>query len=353
MKIFKYSALALLAAFSLSSCLKAKNDFGGTLEDEGTIVTSIYEQNYQKNARANLGLTYRIAANFSFATPNEAVRFFNLQISQPRETKLSGPMTVNFQMTALPLTTVLSPVNGAGLPAALPAAGTTVALPAAAVSIQPITVQPSDAPDFRVPVIFNVDKSQLVPGTRYGARFYITSASQGVVAKYDSYIDVYINFGATYNTSRYTGRYVGTTTIRDSLGFFNITNDTKQFRIFEGDPFGAGFMANIITPVARYSSQYSLSAVDTRTGGYTHELAGNYYVLDAAGKVIDVQDAYNGGASLNPVFDNSAPNAFVITNNYTRVLHVKYRVRLDPEANGQLRAFDVEERFVYDEIQAF
>ncbi|TCJ13395.1 hypothetical protein EPD60_13485 [Flaviaesturariibacter flavus] len=343
MKILKYSVFAL-AALSLTSCLKSKTDFGGTLNDGGGIVSLIAEKGYQATTTGNLGLTYRIATNFNFsARPNEAVKFFTITVSQPREAKLSGPMTINVDMAPLPSN-------------AIPAPGTTAFFPAGAVNVQPVTIQPSDAPEINVPVYFTVNKTLLDPTKRYGARFTISSPTQGVVSKNEGFADVYVNLSAAFNNSNYTGRYVGTNTIVDSAGIYGIVNNTRQMRLYEGDPF-VGFIPNIISPISRYDlaftgqALFSIQAPKLSEGGFSYQLVAAQYKLDATGKVIDVIDEATG-LSLNPIFDNSVPNSFVYTANDQRVLWVKYKIRLDPD-NNLRRSFTIEEKFVYDALQTY
>ena len=69
MKFIKLSFLILLVG-SLSSCLKAKNDFAGLRTDSGNIVISITEKQYINADAANIGFGFGTFANFSFTTPN-------------------------------------------------------------------------------------------------------------------------------------------------------------------------------------------------------------------------------------------------------------------------------------------
>lgn len=122
--------LVLIATFS--SCLKSRNDLGGMLDDKGQVITSILEQNYLDGDAKNVGFHWVINSFFDInSTPNEAVKFFTLHVTQVRETKMNGPLTVKVQM--LPLT------------------GTTP-FPAGAVTIKDIVIPQSSADVIDYPV---------------------------------------------------------------------------------------------------------------------------------------------------------------------------------------------------------
>src|ERR1041385_1753541 len=95
LKVIKYCAAAFVLVL-FTSCLKSKNDFAGLRTDDGNIVVSITETQYENTDANVIGFGFQYFANFSFtATPaTESVRFFTLHVSQPRSKKMSGPMTV-------------------------------------------------------------------------------------------------------------------------------------------------------------------------------------------------------------------------------------------------------------------
>lgn len=335
MKFIKYSLFALVVV-SMASCLKPKNDFGGTRTDEGTIVTSITETQYLNTDAQNIGFHFGAFANFSFNTlPNESVRFFTLNVSQPREKRMSGNMTVRIEADTLP---GFEP------------------LPASALNvIQDVVIPASSASEINHPVRFTVNKTGLLDANHYGVRFRILSVSQGIVSSLDDSVDVIINPWPAYNNSRYSGRYVATTTIVDSARVYGITNNTRPFVLTEGEYTAGSFDAGNIYPTDLYmyafgsASALALVAPNMATGAQTN-IVRPVYKVDGTGKVVDVLDRLTG-LSLNPVFDNSAPNSFVYTSNDQRVLSVKYTVRLT--LNGLNRPFTITDRYTYDAIQAY
>src|SRR5258706_15149995 len=100
MKFIKYS-FAAVALFFFASCLKPKRDFAGLRTDPGGIVVSLAEAQYNSTDANVIGFGFQYFANFSFSSPaTESVRFLTLHISQPRSTKMSGPMTVKLTMVS-------------------------------------------------------------------------------------------------------------------------------------------------------------------------------------------------------------------------------------------------------------
>jgi hypothetical protein len=340
MNFVKYSLIAA-GLISFTSCLKPKADFGGTRTDAGTIVTSITEAQYINTDLQNIGYTFTgTSANFSFATPNESVRFFTLHIAQPRDTKVSGSMTVRVAMSAAD-PSLFTP------------------LPAGAVTVSDITVPASDAAGYDVPVMFTVNKALLDPTEFYGAVFTITSTSQGVFSELDKSVTVVIN-GAdgTHNTDRVFGRYLATTTIIDSANLYRIHENKRPYILSQGiwNPFGGQFTS---VPNRIYlqdllwygltgaSVANSLQAYNTVTGATT-EIVRPIYVMDATGKVTDVLNRLTN-TTLSPVFDNSVSNQFTYTSNTVRTLTVKYTVRLTVGAVTQ--PFTITDSYTYDPNQ--
>jgi hypothetical protein len=338
MKFIKYSLLALVT-FAFASCLKPKNDFGGLREDKGTIVTSIAETQYINTDAQNIGFGFSVFNNFSFTDiPNESVKFFTLHIAQPRDTKMSGAMTVKFSMQP----------SDFGLP--LP--------PAGAINLVDVVVPASGANEFDYPVKFTVNKTLLDPSQHYGVKFVITSVSQGVASQLDKTVDVIINedpadlglghSSATFNKSKITGLYTVTTSLKDSANAYGVNNNTRQMYFLENG-------VNQIDEVELYlyafgNGSYDMITAANLTTGTMTGIVPVRYVLDATGKIIDVRNSRTG-VSLNPVFDSSFPNSFVYTSNDVRTLSTKYTIRLT--AGGLNRPFTITENAKYATIQAF
>jgi len=335
MKFLKISLIALAIGGSLSSCLKAKNDFAGIREDEGSIVTSIAETQYINTDAQNIGFHFQAFSNFSFTQlPNEQVKFFTLHIGQPRK-KMSGPMTVKVSMTAL---------AGYTLP------------PAGAITIpSEISVPASDASSYDFTVKFAVNKTLLDPNDWYGATFTITSVSQGVFSALDKSVEVIFNGWPDWNPSKVTGRYVATTTITDAANVYRVNDNTRYFMLTEGDYATGAYVPNVIYPSDLYiyafgSATFTSLYANNLSTGANVAIFNPVYRVDATGKVIDVLNR-STLVSLNPVFDASAPNSFVYTSNDERVLSVKYSVSLT--LNSVTRLFTVTDKYVYDKIQAY
>lgn len=347
MKWIKYN-LAALAIISFTSCLKSKNDLAGIRNDEGTIVTSITEQQYLNTDAQAVGYGFSIFSNFSFATPNEDVKFFGLHIAQPRKKKLSGPLLVKISMQPL-----------AGFDA----------LPAGAVTIPAeISVPASNAIAIDFPVKFAVNKSLLDPTAHYGARFTITEVNQGVYSELDHVVDVIINNAQGYNNSRTTGRYRWKYSIADPLNQYSIADNLRLVVLEENntnrlDPFD--FRAWARSP-NNLSYRYLWSS--NNANGINTAIFQPRYVLDATGTVTGIQNMSALPANLvstsaqvlaptavtNITLDGGT-HRFVYNSNDQRTMTVSYSFDLTTQINGvsQTRRVHVTEEFTYDAIQAF
>jgi hypothetical protein len=350
MKFVKYSLIAA-GIMSMTSCLKSKNDFGGTREDAGTIVTAIAEQQYINTDAQNIQFGFTgTSANFAFNTPNESVKFFTLHISQPRETKVSGNMVVKVSAS-----TDMATAMGYD------------PFPVANIQIADINVPATDAVAFDVPVMFTVNKAGLDPSAYYALEFTITSVSQGVISELDKTVFVLINGGnAEHNTSRITGRYIARTTVTDSAGLFVANNNTRPYILTEGrwNPFGlsggaTNFVSNVIVPTDLQiyglgsSTAFNIYAFNRSTGAST-AIVSPAYVLDASGKVINVvQRSTITSATPTPltglVIDNTYPNGFTYTNNNTRTFSVRYTFRAT--VGGVTQPFTITDTYTYDPVQ--
>lgn len=327
MKLIKYSFLALAIA-SLTSCLKSKNDFAGMREDPGSIVTSITEKQYINTDGQNLQLGYTTAyANFSFLAPaTEEVKFFTLHVSQPRENKLSGNLVVKVSVTAIP---GLTP------------------FPAGSVAVGDITVPASSAASFDVPVKFTVNKAALDVDEHYGGTFTITSVSQGVFSDLEKSIDVALNLDPFYNESKYTARYVWTSTVEDAAKQYGITHNSRPVLFTEDAP-------NTMVATDIYSGSSALYANNLLTGANT-AIFTPVFVLDNSGKVTAVLNGSGTGAVTNLALESGSPNQFTITSNAERKLEVKYSFTLTTTISGVStpRKVVVTDSFTYDAMQVY
>lgn len=347
MKFIKYSLAGLLIV-GFSSCLKSKNDLAGLRDDKGTIVTSIAEQQYLNTDAQATQIGYSIFANFSFATPNEDVKFFSLHIAQPRETKLSGPLLATVTMQPMP---GFDP------------------FPAGAVTIPAqITIPESREIAFDFPVKFAVNKALLNPNAHYGAIFTVTSVNQGIVSRLDQSVSVIINYDPFYNNSRITGRYKWKTTIVDPANQYSITNNTRLMVLEESavnrlDPFDYLAWALSASPTFRYLwSSNNQNGVNTA-------IFQPRYLLDATGRVTGIQNLSTAPANLtsasaqvlsptavtNITLDAAGTHQFVYTNSGERLMTVSYSFDLTTLINGvsQTRRVQVKDEFTYHNIQAF
>ncbi|SJZ38515.1 hypothetical protein [Sediminibacterium ginsengisoli] len=334
MKYIKYSLLLFLVA-SLSSCLKSATDMAGLRTDKGTIVTAITEAQYLNTDAQNIGFGFNAFTNFSFATPaTEEVKFFTLHVSQPRETKLSGPLLVKVAMTAL---------SGFTAP------------PAGAITIPAeISVPASTANSFDFPVRFTVNKAGFNPALWYGATFTITAVNQGVYSELDKTVDIIFNGAAAFNNSRYTGRYKWTTTVSDPAGQYGYTNNTKPVNL-EANSAGTLDILDFSAAALSSATTYRyLFAANLSTGASTALFAPRY-VIDGTGKVTGILNQSGTTAVTGITLDASAPNQFTYTANDNRSMVVKYSFTLTTTIGGVVtpRVVTVTEKFEYDALQAY
>ncbi len=323
MKLIKYSFFfSLLVLFS--SCLKEKNDLAGIREDQGQILTSVLEKDYQRGDAYNSGNGWDIFSFFSFsARPTEAVKFLTLHVAQTRETKMSGPMTVKIAMSNL--------------------AGTTP-FPAGAVTIQDVVVPQSSADVFDYPVLFNVNKAALVPGGDYGATFTITSVSQGVFSANDAKVDVHINYYGTYNTSQWAQIFIRTTTVSDPANQIGHTQNQARVLVEENDPG--------VLEVYSAMHGYPLQTVNRQTGTFFDLLVPSFDI-NSSGVITAVHDNSATGAAVT--LDPTSANKYVYTANNQRTIDVKYSLNYTSLVNGvsNTRKITVTESYVVEPLSAF
>jgi hypothetical protein len=334
MKFIKYSFVFAGLLF-LTSCLKPKNDFGGMRTDKGDVVLAITEQQYLSSDLNNIGFEWSGAfANFSFTDPGstETVRFFHVHVSQPRDVKIKGSMTVDFTMSDL---------DGYTLP------------PSGAITIAPITIPATSELSFDVPVYFSVNKTLLDPDEHYGATFTISSASQGIIAENEKSVPLIINEDADYNESKYTGVFQWVSTVTDAANLYGVDNNKKpNVQLFEDDPGELYLMDWPPFALGDATGAQRIWAFN-KTNGVSTSIFAPVYHLDASGKITSITNGSGTASVTNITLDPSAPNKYVYTSNYDRVMEVKYSFDLTGAVNGvtQTRKVTVSEKWTYAKLQ--
>jgi hypothetical protein len=307
-----------------TSCLKEKNDFGGTREDNGQVLTSILEKDYQLGDDYNSGNGWVIFSFFNFtAHPAEQVKFFTLHVTQPRATKMTGPMTVKVTM---------SPLAG------------TDAFPAGAVTIQDVVIPQSSADVFDYPVKFTVNKTLLNATKAYGATFKITSVSQGVFSANSSSVDVYINYDGSFNTSEWTSVFIRTTTVQDPSNQIGHTNNSARVLVEEYAP------NKLDVASAMYG--YPLRTVNRVTGAFFNLLYPQFD-LNSSGVITAVRDG--SGVIPTITLESTSTNKYVYTANDQRTIDVKYSFNYTSLVNGTsvTRKITVTESYIIEPLGAF
>ena len=341
MKFIKLSLLVVILA-TFASCLKSRTDIGGLQNDKGSIVTSIAEAQYINTDLQNIGAHYTNAvANTNFLNrPNESVKFFTLSVSQPRETKLSGPMTVKVTMKDLFAT------DPTGL--------LTAAIPAGAINVTDVTVPASSASSITQPVFFTVNKTLLNPNDSYGVTFYISNSSQGAVSKLDDSINVTLN--ASYmsfrtNRSDFEANYVYSNDVVDPVNQFGIHQRTARRYLQETAPNVLEYEDSYFFALTGASSPNLL--VNNLIAGTTTQLFKPRFILNASGQVTSVVNANAAPAVTALALDPTGLNKFTYSSNNVRTFNVKYTFTLTTTFNGVVtpRTIRVSEDFTYEPLQ--
>jgi hypothetical protein len=341
MKILKYS-LIFLVAVSFASCLKSRSDVGGLITDKGSILTTIAEASYIHSDGQNIGLGYEYTnANFNFGTrPNESVKFFTVRVSQPKETKMSGPMVI--KVVATPITATINHLG------AVP-----TAIPAGAINVTDITIPQSSENLINVPVFYTVNKTLLNPAiTDYGVHFKLTSTNQGAISSLDGEVDVILNYSdysSNQNNSDYEANYSYTCVVTDPVNQFGITNVKPMYLVEDNattisyaDLYTYGFGASNVTVL--YVNNYFTGA---RTPLFSPKFTKN-----ASGKITGVSGI--AGVALDPAAGPN-DNQFVYTSNTVRTLTLRYIIPTTTTINGVStpRVLSVKETFKYDPTQVY
>jgi hypothetical protein len=337
MKLIKFSFLfAFLAAFS--SCLKGKEDVGGLLNDKGSILTTISEKAYINTDGQNIGAGYdHTNANFNFTKrPNESVKFFTLKISQPRETKMTGPLVVKVTAT---------PISGY------------TALPAGAVSVTDINVPQSASDLVLYPVFFNVNKALLDPNEEYAVNFTLSSANQGAISELDKSINVVLNysdFSQSLNVSDYEANYNYSSSVVDPVNQFGI-NNRKPMYLIQVNPTTIDYMDLYVYALTGAQSDGKNLIVNNFATGARTSLFQPRFTVDASGNITAVLNANGAAAVTNLALDPTGINKFVYTSNTVRTFNVKYTFTLTTTINGVVtpRTVRVSEDFSYDANQIY
>jgi hypothetical protein len=340
MKILKYS-LMLLAIASFTSCLKSRSDVGGLLNDKGSVVVSIVEAAYIHTDAQNIGLGFdHTNANFNFTKrAGESVKFFTVKISQPRETKMTGPMVI--KVTASPVTNSMA--NLGGIPSAVPAG---------AITVSDITIPQSSEDVITVPVFFTVNKTLLVPGTTdYGVNFKLTTTNQGVIASLDNEIDVLLNYSdmsISTNASDIEAKYLYNAVVTDPVGQFGI-NNVKPMYLRDGGTLLGYFDPTVY---AFGASNGSVLYVNNYFTGARTALFVPQFNISTTGKITGVTGI--AGVVLDPA-SGPTDNQFVYTSNTVRSLTLRYTFPLTTVINGVStpRTLTVKETFNYDPNQVY
>ena len=349
MKLLLKLNVYALAVLLLTSCLKEKNDVGGMLTDEGSILTTIAEVDYIAQDNHVIGFGYYPLANFPFTTgiPNEMVKFFTIHVSQPRKTKLSGPLKLTITMTS---------TGGDPIPAGAITIPATVDFPAFT----------SEEMDF--PVKFAVNKSLLSAGGDYAAEFHITATNQGAVSANSSSIEVF------FLNSAYYGRYNVEETVIDPANVIKMDKNIKPVLLdnpgylnlyipgtFQ-NPAGARnlvFIDEYYNGLTFNGSAWNTNSFSTLVNNLTTGTTSSAYALlfptyglDANDNLIRVTNSLTG-ANYNVTLNSDAPNKYVYTANDDRTFHISYNVTLTaPLPSGSSsRIFKVTDKFTYHKIQ--
>ena len=329
----------LTVIVSFSSCLKSNHDAGGLLSDKGSILTSISETAYVNTDAQNVGLGFdHTVANFNFTKrPNESVKFFTLKISQPLQTKLSGPLVLKVSTSVYD------------------ASGSVIPVPSGAINVTDITVPASNDKLLVVPVFFTVNKTLLDPTQTYGVKFTLTSANQGAISAGDKSVNVIINYSdnsGSMNTSDYEANYTYKSSVVDAAGVIGL-NNLKTMYLTQTSP-----------TTLEYADQY---AYGFGAGNYKFLLARNFttgalvaifrpsFTIDANGKVTGVTNASGSTTVTNLALDATGTNQFVYTSNNNRTFSVKYSFTYTTTINGVVtpRTIKVSEDFTYDPNQIY
>ena len=343
MKFLQYSLLVAVTATTLTSCLKNRSEQGGLLEDKGSIVTSISEKQYINSDAQNIGAGYTNAvANFNFTKrPNESVKFFTLSVSQPREKKITGSMTVHITASDL------LPTDPTGL--------LDTPLPAGAINVTDVVIPAQDAPLITVPVFYTVNKTLLNPANYYGVKFRAVSASQGAVSVLDSSIDVTLN--ASYmsfntNQSDYEANYNYSNDVIDPVNQYVIHQRTAKRYLVEVSPNNLKYEDSYFFALTGGASSPNLVVNNTTTGATT-SLFRPRFVLNAAGQVTSVVNDNASAIVTNLALDPTGLNKFTYTSNTVRTLNVKYTFTLTTTINSVVtpRTVRVSEDLTYDPLQ--
>ena len=329
--------LTIIASFT--SCLKSNHDAGGLLSDKGSILTSISETAYVNTDAQNVGFGYdHTVANFNFGKrPNESVKFFTLKISQPLQTKLSGPLVLKVATSAYDAT------------------GTVIPLPTGAINVTDITVPASNDKLLVVPVFFTVNKTLLDPTQTYGIKFTLTSANQGAISAGDKSVNVIINYSdnsASMNTSDYEANYTYKSSVVDAAGVIGL-NNLKTMYLTQTSPTTLEYADQFAYAVG--AGDYKFLVARNFSTGALVDLFRPSFTIDANGKVTGVTNASGSTAVTNLALDATGTNQFVYTSNNNRTFSVKYSFTYTTTINGVVtpRTIKVSEDFSYDPNQIY
>jgi hypothetical protein len=333
MKILKYSVFALFL-LSFTSCLKSRNDIGGMLTDNGSILTTIAESEYIDQDNNVIGFGYYANANFSYTTEaNEEVKFFTARVTQPRSTKLSGSLKLKITMTS---------IGGDAIPAGAITIPADYEIPAFSENVKDI------------PIKLKVNKALLNPAGDYAATFTITAASQGAVSQTNNKLDVY------FHNHKFAGRYTVETTVTDPANMVKIYKNTKpvllDYDVFFG--YGPGYLSFVDEYFYGLSgsTQGFSTLVDNLVSGTTavrYALIYPTFEYNAAGSLTQVYNSLTG-ASYAVTLNADASNKLVYTSNDNKTFEISYNVTATAPLTSTTtssRSFKIVEKYTYHPIQ--
>jgi ribosomal protein L25 (general stress protein Ctc) len=142
-------------------------------------------------------------------------------------------------------------------------------------------------------------------------------------------------------------------TVTDAANVYGVNNNTKNVQLFEDNPDELNivdWMPWAFSTAATYSYIW---AYNKTTGGTGTALFRPLYNLDASGKITSITNGSNTTGVTNIALDASAPNKYIYTSNYDRVMEVKYSFDLTGAVNGviQTRKVTVSEKWTYAKLQ--
>lgn len=285
MKLKSIISIGLFSAATLlTSCLKNKNDIG-LISDKGSILVEIPEATY--NAQAG---TDQIVS-FLTTPAQEAVKFFTLRASYPRDNKPGSDIRVK-------LTTA-------------PVAGYDV-VPANALSIPSEIVIPKETGVADVKI--TVNKAPLDPAADYAITFKIAQVSEGIISDFAKEITVYLVV-----KNQYDGKFTMTGTLND-VGVAGISAKSPANVELVSTGANSVYLHNSGAASASFLDLFPIisAGAESAYGSFTPE-----FIFDATGKVTSVVNVY-GQPAANTRSAQIDPSGVNQWDAATKTLRVKW-----------------------------